>query len=165
MKHHFIDLISDVKAIIGMNGLIWIYYSTVKMDTEYFNDDMNKINTLNKHETPNEIACINIILFKNIVKSLDNHKIRIDQTSMMKYYELYIQHIEAKISGNVSDLDYLKKHIAIDPQVDKEIITKVQSIVQSSKINYDNEIVNLNKIANEAMDVEDGEEDEEGGYA
>jgi hypothetical protein len=50
MKFHFIDLIPDIKAIIGVNGYIWIYYSTVKIDSEYFSDDQTKINILNKHE-------------------------------------------------------------------------------------------------------------------
>jgi hypothetical protein len=50
MKFHFIDLIPDIKAIIGMNGLIWVYYSTVKIENEYLTDDQTKLNALNKHE-------------------------------------------------------------------------------------------------------------------
>lgn len=50
MKFHFIDLLPDIKAIVGMNGLIWIYYSTVKLDSDYFTDDQNNVSAINKHE-------------------------------------------------------------------------------------------------------------------
>ena len=86
MKFHFIDLIPDIKAILGINGLIWIYYSTVKLDNEYFTDDQTKVNNLHIHETPTEWAAINIILLKNIIKCLENNKILIDQISITKFY-------------------------------------------------------------------------------
>ena len=50
MKLHFFDVLSDIKAIIGMNGYIWIYYSTLKLDSEYFTDDQTQLNQFNKHE-------------------------------------------------------------------------------------------------------------------
>lgn len=50
MKLHFFDVLSDIKAIIGMNGYIWIYYSTLKLDSEYFTDDQTQVNQFNKHE-------------------------------------------------------------------------------------------------------------------
>ena len=33
----------NVKAILGLNGIIWIYFSTVVVEDEYFNDDKTKI--------------------------------------------------------------------------------------------------------------------------
>ena len=51
-KHQFIDLVDDIKAILGLNGIIWIYFSTVKVTDEYFNDDKTQIDSLNKDEKP-----------------------------------------------------------------------------------------------------------------
>ena len=51
-KHQFIDLVENVKAILGLNGIIWIYFSTVVVEDEYFNDDKTKIESLNKDEKP-----------------------------------------------------------------------------------------------------------------
>lgn len=50
MKYHFIDLKDDVKLILGMNGLIWIYYSKIKLEQEYFSEDLSKIESSNKNE-------------------------------------------------------------------------------------------------------------------
>lgn len=58
MKYHFFDIVGDVKAIVGMNGLIWIYYSTVKIDANYFTDDQTQINQFNKHEVINMLNLI-----------------------------------------------------------------------------------------------------------
>lgn len=50
MKFHFFDIIGEIKGVIGMNGLIWVYYSTVKLDSEYFTDDQTQVNQFDKHE-------------------------------------------------------------------------------------------------------------------
>lgn len=50
MKFQFVDLTGDVKAIIGKNGIIWIYYSTIKVETEYFTDDQTKLKYANQIE-------------------------------------------------------------------------------------------------------------------
>ena len=50
MKFNFFDIFGDIKCIIGMNGLIWVYYSTVKIESDYFTDDQNQVNQFNKHE-------------------------------------------------------------------------------------------------------------------
>jgi exosome complex RNA-binding protein Rrp4 len=50
MKYHFIDLMDDIKLILGMNGLIWIYNSTIKLEQEYFSEDLSKIENANKNE-------------------------------------------------------------------------------------------------------------------
>jgi hypothetical protein len=55
MKLHFFDIIGEIKAIVGMNGLIWVYYSTLKLDLEYFTDDQTQVNQFNKHEVKNKI--------------------------------------------------------------------------------------------------------------
>ena len=53
MKYHFIDLLDDIKLIIGMNGMIWIYYSTITNESEYFSDDFSKIQAKNVNEVNN----------------------------------------------------------------------------------------------------------------
>lgn len=50
MKHHFIDLIENIKVIIGMNGNIWVYFSTVKIESEYFTEDPSKLQAKNVNE-------------------------------------------------------------------------------------------------------------------
>jgi exosome complex RNA-binding protein Rrp4 len=50
MKYHFVDLRDDVKMMLGMNGLIWIYYSTIKLEQEYFSEDLSKIENATKFE-------------------------------------------------------------------------------------------------------------------
>ena len=136
MKFHFIDLIPDIKAIIGMNGLIWVYYSTVKLENEYFSDDQNKLNTLSKNEAPNEFASINIILFKNIIKILENNKINIDQFSIMKFYEIYINTIEKiKLSdknNKQSDGEFLKTRIVINKETEREVIDQLRILILST---------------------------------
>lgn len=75
MKFHFFDIIGEIKAIVGMNGLIWIYYSTVKLDSEYFTDDQTQVNLFNKHEVLknfySKINILFIILFKNFRKLMN----------------------------------------------------------------------------------------------
>ena len=51
-KHQFISLDNDIKAILGINGLIWVYYSTVNVDEDYFTDDKTKIESIEKEEKP-----------------------------------------------------------------------------------------------------------------
>ena len=53
MKFNFFDIFGDIKCIIGMNGLIWVYYSTVKIESDYFTDDQNQVNQFDKHEVNN----------------------------------------------------------------------------------------------------------------
>ena len=67
-KHQFIELDNDIKAILGMNGIIWIYFSTIKVEDEYFTDDKTKIEALEKEEKPSEENARSIILFKNIIE-------------------------------------------------------------------------------------------------
>lgn len=50
MKYHFVDLRDDVKMILGMNGLIWVYYSTIKLEQEYFSEDLSKIESAARNE-------------------------------------------------------------------------------------------------------------------
>jgi hypothetical protein len=166
MKYHFIELIKDIKAIIGRNGWIWVYYSTVKLGNEYFSDDQTKVHALNKLETLNEYAAINIILFKNIIKSLENYKIPIDQTSIMKYYELYIQKLEQiktndKSSAKLSELEYLKNNLIIPQSSQSEIIKNLKSILNTNAKNRN--IIDLGKEINtlNKMMVDNPIEDEE----
>lgn len=50
MKHHFIDLTDDVKVIIGMNGLLWVYFSSLKVESDYFTEDISKIQSKDVNE-------------------------------------------------------------------------------------------------------------------
>jgi len=50
MKHHFMDLNDDIKVIIGMNGFIWVYFSTVKVESDYFTEDISKIQSKDINE-------------------------------------------------------------------------------------------------------------------
>jgi hypothetical protein len=171
MKYHFIDLIPDIKAIVGRNGWIWIYYSTIKLGNEYFTDDQTKINALHKHETLNEYASINIILFKNIIKSLENNKIQIDQTTITKYYESYIQTIEELKSkdlstSKMSELEYLKSKIVISKSIEINIIKSLKQILTLNNktknlIDLGKEIRDLNKmIVDNHVDDNEGEDED-----
>jgi hypothetical protein len=168
MKYHFIDLITDVKAILGKNGLIWVYYSTIKLDNEYFTDDTTKINSMNKHETPTEYAAVNIILFKNIIKSLDNNKIQIDQFSLIKYYDIYIETIgNLKEDTNISDLEHLKRNTAILKTVEKDVIPKLKAILQTninktqSMLSVQKDISSVNNLADQDVQMNNQDEEEE----
>jgi exosome complex component RRP4 len=157
MKAHFVDLIPDIKAIVGMNGLIWIYYSTVKMDSNYFTDDQNLVNTINKHETPTEWASVHIILFKNIIKLLEKHKIVVDHFTITKFHELYIQSIES-LNNGISDLDYLKKNIVISSIIEIDIIAKVKQLVSGKEAKYAElnlQIKNMTKMMEEGDSGDD----------
>ena len=96
-KHQFIDLVDDIKAILGLNGIIWIYFSTVKVADEYFNDDKTQIESLNKDEKPDFYSSILIILFRNIIKSLDENEILIIRENILRYYNLYMEHFHKNI--------------------------------------------------------------------
>lgn len=43
MKHQFIDLVGNVKALVGMNGRVYIYASEMSNETEYFAEDAKQI--------------------------------------------------------------------------------------------------------------------------
>lgn len=49
-NQHFSDLMEDVKIIIGMNGYIWVYFSTVKLESDYFTEDISKIQPKDANE-------------------------------------------------------------------------------------------------------------------
>jgi len=49
-NQHFSDLMADVKIIIGMNGYIWVYFSTVKLESDYFTEDISKIQPKDANE-------------------------------------------------------------------------------------------------------------------
>jgi len=44
------DLNDDIKVIIGMNGFIWVYFSTVKVESDYFTEDISKIQSKDINE-------------------------------------------------------------------------------------------------------------------
>jgi hypothetical protein len=163
MKFHFFDLIRDIKAIIGMNGLIWIYYSTVKLDSEYFSDDQNKLNSINKNETPSEYATVNILLFRNIIKALEKNKLNIDQFTIMKFYEYYIALID-KLKLNdkstLSELEHLKSRLVIKKEYEGEVIEKLKVLLQSNTksqniVDLNKEVENMRKMVDNNIDEMD----------
>ena len=126
---------------------------------------------MSKLETLNEYAAINIILFKNIIKSLENNYIPIDQTSIIKYYEAYIQILEQnrlndKSNTKITDLEYLKSNIAINQVIQTKIIKNLKTILNSNIknnniIDLGKEINDLNKmiVDNPIEDAEDADDE------
>ena len=118
-KHQFIDLIDNIKAILGLNGIIWVYFSTVVVEDEYFNDDKTKIDLLNKEEKPDYYSAILIVLFKNIIKSLDEHEIIIIRENILKYYNIFMDNFHKDVKKE--DKNEYKK-IAIISREQEEVI-------------------------------------------
>lgn len=118
-KHQFIDLVDDIKAILGLNGIIWVYFSTVKIEDEFFNDDKTKIDSLNKDEKPDYYSAILIVLFKNIIKSLDEFGILIIRENILKYYKLFMDNFHKGIKKEDKN-EY--KNIAIISKEQEEVI-------------------------------------------
>jgi exosome complex component RRP4 len=148
MKFHFVELVSDIKAIIGINGLIWIYYSTIKIESDYFTDDQNLVNLLNKHEILNQYAGVNILLFKNIILSLDKHRIRIDHTMIMKFHELYLEYIGCK----ADNVEIIQQNIVIPNEVEDIIINKLKQFGKSKHDDLAKEVKNITKMMQEVSD-------------
>ena len=130
-KHQFIDLIDDIKAILGLNGIIWIYFSTVKVADEYFNDDKTQIDSLNKDEKPDFYSSILIVLFRNIIKSLDEHGISIVKENILRYYNLYIEHFHKDIKKD--DKNNFKKISLINEEQEKIIIELINEELNKEK--------------------------------
>ena len=131
-KHQFIDLVDDIKAILGLNGIIWIYFSTVKVTDEYFNDDKTQIDSLNKDEKPDFYCSILIVLFRNIIKSLDEHGIFIVKESILKYYSLYMEHFHKEIKKD--DKNNYKKISLINKEQEEIIIGLLREELNKEKI-------------------------------
>lgn len=135
-KNQFVELENDVKAILGINGIIWVYYSTVKVENEYFTDDKTKINTLDKAEVINANSARLIVLFKNIISSLDEHLMDITHSTIMQYYKLYQKTIDDSImaegdkkQGKGKEIDKDKdiiKSAFILKEIDEHIIKQMQ---------------------------------------
>ena len=131
-KHQFIDLVDDIKAILGLNGIIWIYFSTVKVADEYFNDDKTQIESLNKDEKPDFYSSILIILFRNIIKSLDENEILIIRENILRYYNLYMEHFHKNIKTD--DKNNFKKIPLINLEQEKIIIEIIKEELDKEKI-------------------------------
>ena len=130
-KHQFIDLIDDIKAILGLNGAIWVYFSTVKVADEYFNDDKTQIDSLNKEEKPDFFSSILIVLFRNIIKSLDEHEILIVRDNIMKYYSIYMEHFHKNLKKD--DKDNFKKIAFINKEQEEIIIGLLKEELDKEK--------------------------------
>ena len=119
-KHQFINLVDDIKAILGLNGIIWVYFSTVQVEDQYFNDDKTKIDALNKDEKPDYHNAILIVLFRNIIKSLDEFGILIIRENIIKYYNLFMENFHKGIKKE--DKDEYKKIAFISKDQEEVII-------------------------------------------
>jgi exosome complex component RRP4 len=150
MKYHFVDLVPDVKAIIGMNGLVWVYYSTVKIESDYFTDDQNLVNMLNKHEVINQYAGVNILLFKNIILSLNKHKLRIDHTMIMKYHELYLEYIGCR----ADNVETIQQNLSITNEIEGVIIQKLKLLGKGKHDDLVKEVKNITNMMKEVSDEE-----------
>ena len=130
-KHQFIDLIDNIKAILGLNGIIWVYFSTVVVEDEYFNDDKTKIDSLNKDEKPDYNSAILIVLFRNIIKSLDEYGIFIIRENILKYYELFMNNFHKGIKKD--DKNEYKKIAIISKEQEEVIIGMLREEIDKEK--------------------------------
>ena len=127
-KHQFIDLVDDIKAILGLNGIIWVYFSTVKVEDEYFNDDKTKIDSLNKEEKPDYNSSILIVLFRNIIKSLDEFGILIVRENILKYYKLFMELFHKNVKKE--DKEEYKKIAIINKEQEEVIISMIKEEIE-----------------------------------
>ena len=130
-KHQFINLVDDIKAILGLNGLIWVYFSTVEVEDEYFNDDKTKIDSLNKDEKPDYNSSILIVLFRNIIKSLDEFGILIIRENILKYYNLFIDNFHKGIKKE--DKNEYRKIAIISKDQEEVIIGMLREEIEKEK--------------------------------
>ena len=111
-KHQFFELVNNVKIILGINGCVWIYFSSLKVEDEYFTDDKNKISNFDKEEKPNFFQFILIILFRNIVKNLDENDIVIEYETIMRDYYLFVEKFRSDVKKE--DKESFRKMAKID---------------------------------------------------
>ena len=130
-KHHFIDLVDNIKAILGLNGIIWVYFSTVKVEDEYLNDDKTKMDLINKDEKPDYNSAILIVLFRNIIKSLDEYGITIIRENIMKYYNLFIEKFHKDMKKY--DKNEFKKIAIISKEQEEIIINILKDEIEKEK--------------------------------
>ena len=148
-KHQFIEIVYNIKIILALNGYCWIYYSTVKIEDEYFSDDKNKIDIINKEEKIDEKSCILIILIRNIIKNIDEAEIEIKKETIVRYYELFIELYRKNV--NFDDKDSMKKLQKIDEKENINIINLIKNEIKNNKIKEETIINNKEK---NKMDLE-----------
>jgi len=146
-KHQFIDIVFNIKIILALNGYCWIYYSTVKIEDEYFTDDKNKIDIINKEEKIDEKSCILIILIRNIIKNIDEAEIEIKKETIVRYYELFIELYRKNV--NFDDKDSMKKLQKIDEKENINIINLIKNEIKNNKIKE--ETINISKEKNKMV--------------
>ena len=100
--------------------ILWIYFSSLKVDDDFFTDDKNKISNFEKEEKPNFFQFILIILFRNIVKNLDENDIIIEYESIMRYYFLFVDLFRKDVKND--DKESYRKMAKIEKKENDEII-------------------------------------------
>ena len=70
-------------------------------------------------------------MFRNIIKSLDEHAISIVKENILKYYELYIEHFHKDIKKY--DKNNIKKLPLINEEQDKIIIEIIKEELNKEK--------------------------------
>lgn len=133
MKNHFVELINNVKCILGRNGHVYVYYSTIKLSTEYFTDDQNTINMFNKEEKLTLESLHLIVLFKNILLCMNNLDIPIDFKNVMKFFAAYCQ-IKGLIDGGSGEL--IKQILNSNTNKSQNVLS-VTSVDINIKLNLD----------------------------
>ena len=156
MKSHFIDLFNNIKIILGKNGFVYVYYSTLKLGAEYFTDDENTVGIFSKEEKPTTEAMMVIVLVKNILSGLNRQEAQIDYATIMKFFEIYgsikgfilskKENTQSndnsnnilKVVGNLEttyDLnhDKLKSSLYIKEDEEKQVIEKINSLNNNEK--------------------------------
>ena len=124
-----------------MNGCIWVYYSSIKVQDEYFTDDKNKISSLDKDEKPSFIHFILIICFRNIIRNLDENDIEIEFESIMRYYNLFVEKFRKDIKKE--DKENFRRMAKIDKNEDKEIIAIIKEEIKFGTLK--DSILNIKK--------------------
>ena len=140
-KHQFLELVDDIKVILAMNGCIWVYYSSIKVQDEYFTDDKNKISSLDKDEKPSFIHFILIICFRNIIRNLDENDIEIEFESIMRYYNLFVEKFRKDIKKE--NKENFRRMAKIDKNEDKEIIAIIKEEIKFGTLK--DSILNIKK--------------------
>lgn len=111
---------------------------------------------------------MNIILIKNIIKILEKYSLVIDQFSITKFHELYMEKLNnLKNEMNYStELETIKKHLIISKENEEECIEMLKNLINKDKTKKLEEIAleykNLDKIMNnDDMEVDDENQNEE----
>lgn len=113
MKNHFLELINNIKCILGRNGFCYVYYSSIKLSNDYFTDDQNTVKQFAKEEKLSSESLMLIVLIKNLLSYMHERKIMIEYKSLMKVFAKYCEIkniITGGVDGLLKSLDAIEKN-------------------------------------------------------